>query len=278
MAPDHVIQYQRQGYAVVKGVFAPEEVAELAAAFDRLHAQALQHPKSYRHGNLLYRLGRDADLGRIVRLVQWPSYVDPVLDRFRLDRRILDIVAPLAGDSLKQIINQMHWKPPGAAAAEFGYHQDIRFRRPRAAYRRPAESYIQTGIAIDPHRVSNGAMTVLPGSHLMGELEFGTQNRIMDTALSDADLRQVGLDPSAVVPLELDPGDVALWHLHLVHGSGLNRSTIDRRFYLNGYVTAANCDRGVLAFERGEPRPLGAPVLIHYEELFERPEPHYVDG
>ncbi|HTO84983.1 MAG TPA: phytanoyl-CoA dioxygenase family protein, partial [Methylomirabilota bacterium] len=100
-----MIQYQRQGYAVVKGVFAPEEVAELAAAFHRLHAQALQHPKSYRHGNLLYRLGRDADLGRIVRLVQWPSYVDPVLDRFRLDRRILDIVAPLAGDSLKQIIN-----------------------------------------------------------------------------------------------------------------------------------------------------------------------------
>jgi hypothetical protein len=34
----------------------------------------------------------------------------------------------------------------------------------------------------------------------------------------------------------------------------------------------------VMAFERGEPRPLGAPVLIHYEELFERPEPHYVDG
>ena len=120
-------------------------------------------------------------------------------------------------------------------------------------------------------------MTVLPGSHVMGELEFGTQGRVMDTAMAADDLARAGLDPSAVVPLELDPGDVALWHLHLVHGSGPNRSTIDRRFYLNGYVTAANCDRGVLAFDRGEPRPLGAPVLIHYEDLHARPEPHYVE-
>ena len=274
---DHLDHYWRQGYAVVKGVFAPAEVQEMAAAFDRLQAEALKHPRSYRHGNLLYRLGRDANLGRIVRLVQWPSYVDPVLDRYRLDRRMLEIVGPLIGDSLKQIINQMHWKPPGAAAVEFGYHQDIRFRRPRSAYRRPAESYVQTGIAIDPHRASNGAMTVLPGSHLMGELAFGTEGRVMDKTMSDADLLHLGLDPTAVVPLELDPGDVALWHLHLVHGSGRNRSTIDRRFYLNGYVTAASCDRGVVAFQRGEPRPLGAPVLIHYEDLHARPEPHYIE-
>src|SRR5215467_14873650 len=120
MALDHVDHYRRLGYAVVKGVFGPAEVEDLRAAFDRLHTQALQHPRSYRHGNLLYRLGRDAELGRIVRLVQWPSYVDGILDRFRLDRRMLDIVTPLAGNSLKQIINQMHWKPPGAAATEFG--------------------------------------------------------------------------------------------------------------------------------------------------------------
>src|SRR5215468_6984043 len=195
MAPDHVIQYQRQGYAVVKGVFAPEEVAELAAAFDRLHAQALQHPKSYRHGNLLYRLGRDADLGRIVRLVQWPSYVDSVLDRFRLDRRVLDIVAPLAGDSLKQIINQMHWKPPGAAAAEFAYHQDIRFRRPRSAYREPATAYVQTGIAVDAHRLDNGAMMFCPGSHQKGELALGSAGPILDQAMAADDLARAGLDP-----------------------------------------------------------------------------------
>jgi ectoine hydroxylase-related dioxygenase (phytanoyl-CoA dioxygenase family) len=277
MSSDHVARYRRDGYAAVRGVFAAAEVAEMAAAFDRLQAEGRRHPKSYRHGNLLYRVAEDPAHGRILRLVQWPSYVDATLDRVRLDRRMLEIVAPLIGTTLKQIINQMHWKPPGAAA-EFGWHQDIRFRRPRSAYRRPAESYIQTGIAVDPHGAANGAMRVIPGSHRLGELALGGDGRVMDRHLSDADLVRAGLDPAAAVDLALEPGDVALWHLHLVHGSGPNRSAVDRRFYLNGYVAADNCDRGVLAFRDGEPQPLGAPVLIHYEELHERPDPHYVDA
>jgi hypothetical protein len=53
---------------------------------------------------------------------------------------------------------------------------------------------------------------------------------------------------------------------------------MDRRFYLNGYVVAENCDRGEWAFQGGEPCPLGEPVLVHYEDLYARPEPHYVDA
>jgi ectoine hydroxylase-related dioxygenase (phytanoyl-CoA dioxygenase family) len=203
--------------------------------------------------------------------------VDEVLDRFRLDRRVLAVLAPLIGRDLKQIINQLHWKPPGAAEAEFGYHQDIRFRRPRQAYRDPAGSYVQTGIAVDPHSASNGAMRIIPGSQRLGEIAFERAGAVLDTPLSDEDLRRVGLDPAAAIDLELAAGDMALWHLHLVHGSGPNGSTLDRRFYLNGYVTAANCDRGVLAFREGAPQALGQPVLIHYEALHERPEPHYLE-
>lgn len=261
----------------MRGVFGPGDIAELADAFDRQWAVGLTHPKSFRHGNLLYRLGQDGALGRVLRLVQWPAYVDGVLDRYRLDRRLLEILVPLIGRDLKQIINQLHWKPPGAAEAEFGYHQDIRFRRPRQAYRDPANSYVQTGIAIDPHLATNGAMRVIPGSHRLGELNFERAASVMDSPMSDDDLRQAGLNPAQAIDLELGAGDVALWHLHLVHGSGPNDSSLDRRFYLNGYVTAANCDRGAPAFKHGEPQPLGEPVLIHYEALHERPEPHYLE-
>src|SRR4051812_7611149 len=96
-APDHVEMFERRGYAVVRGVFAPDEIRALAAAFDTVHAEALSHPRSWRHGNLLYRLGDDPALGRIVRLVQWPSYAHPVLDRFRRDPRMRDLVTPLIG-------------------------------------------------------------------------------------------------------------------------------------------------------------------------------------
>lgn len=277
MPNDHLEHYREHGYAVVKAVFRPDEVRELALAFDRVYAQGLHHPASFRHQNVLFRLADDPALGRIVRMVQWPAYFDAVLARYRIDRRILGILAPLIGEDLKQIINQLHWKPPGARGVEFGYHQDIRFRRPREAYRAPAASYVQTGIAIDPHTRDNGAMTILPGSHRLGELAFEAAGRVMDRALSDDDLRALGVDPASKVDLVLEPGDVALWHLNLIHGSGPNTSTRDRRFYLNGYVIAASCDRGEWAFRDGQPCPLGAPQLVHYEDLHTRPDPHYVE-
>jgi len=274
---DYVETYRELGYAVVPGVFTPAELAELAAAFDRVHDEAMSHPKSYRHQNVLYRTSRDAKLGRIVRLVQWPSYLHPVLQRYRTDPRIGDILAPLIGRDVKQIINQLHWKPQGAAMAEFGYHQDIRFRRPRSAYRDPEVNYVQTGIAIDAHTAGSGAMTVLPRSHLLGELDMKISGSVAQTALADDDLTRLGLDPKDVVSLDMAPGDVALWHLDLLHGSGPNRIAPDRRFYINGYVRADACDRGEWAFKGGKPCALGEPVLVHYEDLHTRPGPYDVD-
>jgi hypothetical protein len=121
-------------------------------------------------------------------------------------------------------------------------------------------------------------MRFVPGSHARGDLGLDRSASVLGNAMDDAVLERAGLDPDDVVDLVLEPGDLALWSPFLVHGSGPNRSTIDRRFYLNGYVIADNCDRGVLAFRDGDPQPLGDPVLIHYEDLHARPEPHYVEA
>ncbi len=276
MRCDYVRHYHQHGFAIVRGVFRPREVQELAGAFDRLYEAGLRRGRSYRDHNLLFRVATDPRLGTIVRMVQWPSYENAVLARYRVDPRMLQILAPLVGVDLKQIINQLHWKPPGATNVEFGYHQDIRSRRPRSAYRSPAESYVQTGIAIDAHYAANGAMTVLPGSHRLGELPLGGDRPTMERALDDGELAAVGIDTTRRVHLELDPGDVALWHLHLVHGSGPNVSDGDRRFLINGYVVADSCDRGEWAFRDGVPCALGEPVLVHYEDLYTRPGPFYL--
>ena len=91
-------------------------------------------------------------------------------------------------------------------------------------------------------------------------------------------LEQAGLSESDAIDLLLDPGDLALWSPYLVHGSGTNRSEHRRRFYINGYVRADDCDRGEWAFRDGRPVPLGpTPALVHSEELHERPGPHYVN-
>lgn len=271
-------QYREDGYAVLRGAFSAAEIAELAAAFDRHWVHGMALARSFRHANLFYRLGEDAALGRILRLVQWPSYGDATLARCRTDPRLRAILTPLIGGDVKQIINQLHWKPPGAAGAEFAFHQDARFRRPAAAYRNLAASYVQTGIAIDRHEVANGAMRVYPGSHRLGPVEIPVTGSVMDAAMAEASLAAAGLDPSRLVDLELEPGDLAFWNLFTIHGSGPNRTAGDRRFYLNGYIRAADCDRGEWAFRGGEACPLGVPVLVHYEQLYERPEPHFIDA
>ncbi len=278
MDQDYVSQFRSAGYAVIRGLFAADEVAELVAAFDRIHADAMARGRSWRDRNIFFRMADDKALGPILRYAQWVAWIDETLERTRRDPRILAILEPLVGRDLKQIINQLHWKPPGAAMAEFGFHQDSRSRQPRSAYRDLANSYVQTGIAIDPHTADNGAMVLCPGSHRLGELPFDSTVHAMDAALDVADLRAFGADPDNIVTLEMAPGDFALWHVHTLHGSGPNRAAIDRRLYINGYVIADNCDRGEWAFRDGVPCPLeGDPVLVHYEDLYSKPGPMYVD-
>ena len=269
--------YWRDGFSIVRGFFDAAEIRELGAAIDQLYAEGFRHGRCFRHGNLFYNVAQDKDGAPLVRMVQWPSYHQPVLNALRLDPRFADLLAPLIGGDLKQIINQVHWKAPGSLG-DFAWHQDSRSRRPATAYRNLATAYVQTGLAIDPHGPDSGGMRFIPRSHLRGDLHMDCSTRALGTAMKDDALDAVGLSADDAIDLELEPGDLALWSPYLVHGSGTNRSNHRRRFYINGYVRAPDCDRGEWAFQGGRPVPLDAkPALVHFEELYERPGPHYTD-
>jgi ectoine hydroxylase-related dioxygenase (phytanoyl-CoA dioxygenase family) len=269
--------YWRDGYAVVRGFFDAAEIEEIRVALDQLYAEGTSHGRSFRHGNLFYNVARDGEGEPLVRMVQWPSYHQPVLNRVRLDARFAELLEPLIGADLKQIINQVHWKAPGSLG-DFAWHQDSKSRRPISAYRNLATSYVQTGLAIDPHKPEAGGLRFIRGSHLRGDLHMGGSKHSLGAAMSNKALEAVGFSQAEAIQLVLEPGDLALWSPYLVHGSGQNRSSHRRRFYINGYVRASDCDRGEWAFRDGKAVPLGpAPSLVHYEELRERPGPHFVD-
>ena len=269
--------YWRDGYAIVRGFFEGDEIAQISAATEQLEAEGMAHGRSFRHGNLFYNVAREATGEALVRMVQWPAYHQPALNAVRLDARFAQLLEPLIGNSLKQIINQVHWKAPGSLG-DFAWHQDSRFRRPPTAYRNLATAYVQTGLAVDPHTRESGCMRLIPRSHLRGDLGMDCSKLVLGTAMTDAALDAVGLSVAEAVDLLLDPGDLAIWSPYLVHGSGKNMSNHRRRLYINGYVRARDCDRGEWAFQRGWPVPFGPePALVHYEELRERPGPHYLD-
>jgi ectoine hydroxylase-related dioxygenase (phytanoyl-CoA dioxygenase family) len=267
--------WQRDGFAIVRGFFSSDEAAAIGAEIDEVHAEAIAHGRTFRHGNLYYKIAQDAETGPRVQMVQWPSYHRPKLDAVRLDPRFATLLEPLIGPDIKQIINQLHWKAPGTAG-EFAWHQDSRFRLPSECYRNLGTSYVQTGLAIDPHNAETGGMKLVPRSHVHGHLDLDTTAEVLGRSMQDLALERVGLSAEDSIQLELEPGDLALWNSYLVHGSGTNRSDHQRRFYINGYVKASDCDRGEWAFRDGQPVPLGPePELVHYEALRERSEPHY---
>ena len=270
-------QYWRDGYTIIRGLFDAAEIAEIATATDQLHREGVRHGRSFRHGNLFYNVTTAANDEPLVRMVQWPSYHQLVLNRVRLDTRIGELLEPLIGRDLKQIINQVHWKAPGSLG-EFAWHQDSKSRRPARAFRNLATAYVQTGLAIDPHGPASGGLRFIPGSHLRGDLHMDCERHSLGVSMSADALRSVGLSEGNAIDLELEPGDLVLWSPYLVHGSGKNRSAHKRRFYINGYVRAPDCDRGEWAFRDGRPVRFGPqPALVHYEELRERPGPHYID-
>ena len=267
--------FHEHGYAVVKNVFNAVEVAALKCAADRAKQRGLKVGRAFRHGNLGYWIKDDPRIGTNVIGMQWPSYDEAILESSRRDPRMLTLLEPLIGRNIRQIVNQLHWKTPGSTFA-VSFHRDRINRRPAEAFRALATSYVQTASVIDPMTAENGALLLVPGSHLRKPRSKhpGTGNFVAGN-VSRAYLADEGFCDADLLSIYAEPGDVALWHIDTIHGSEMNQSSEDRCLYINGYVDARNCMRGHWAFIEGQGIPLppiDVPVLVHRDDIFDQIE------
>lgn len=273
-------QYHEEGYAILRDFVSGEALKELRAETARMYQEGLRHHATFRHGNLAFEILPEADFSqRYVIQAYWMSWISDYFERFRRSEAYLTILEPILGPNIKQIAQQIHWKPPGANLTGYRWHQDLRFRPKKEEFRDIETSSVTAGLAVDPSTRENGCLQVVPGSHKLGYLGLSDEGdgQIMKGQSSDDQLRAVGLSPDTVVWLELEPGDLALWGLMTVHGSLPNTSDHDRAFALSSYVRADTTDRGEWAFKDGVSTPIGdAPQLCKFEGLFENPDPHYV--
>lgn len=274
-----VVGMREDGYAVVRGAFTPDEVSELRQHTADLYATGIQHPVTYRHGNLAYEILPERHFGnRYLIQAYWFAWADRWFDRFRSHPTLYTLLEPLLGPNIKQVTQQIHWKPPGARVSGYRFHQDLMFREARSAYDDVVRDSVNVGIAIDRATPANGCLRVVPGSHRMGYLGLSDNGggSIMNGLTADDELRDVGIDPSTIVDVELEPGDMVIWGLLTVHGSLPNDSTHDRAFAISSYVRGDTSQRGEWTWRDGQPVPLGdTPQLCKNERLHERPDPYY---
>ena len=158
---------------------------------------------------------------------------DPVLWSYAIDPAVLAAVRSIVGDALHSISSNVFNKPPGVDGRH-PLHQDLRYFALR-----PADKIVASWTAIDRCTRENGCIAVVPGSHRgslgrHGDPDWPHVNSGF-FALED-------VDPEARVHVEMDPGDLLLFHPLLVHGSGRNRTSGFRRAISTHYASA-DCAR-----------------------------------
>ncbi len=272
-------QYNADGYAIIRGFFDSEVTAELKRKSDELYQVGIQHPVTYRHGNLSYEILPEKHFGqRYLIQAYWFAWADRFFDDFRSRPEYLEILEPQLGGNIRQVTQQIHWKPPGARISGYRFHQDLMFREARHAYDDVVRDTVTIGVAIDRATKENGCLRVVPGSHKLGYLGLSDNGSgsIMKGLTLEDELVGVGIDPASIVDVELEPGDAVMWGLLTVHGSLPNESRVDRAFALSSYVRGETSQRGEWAFKDGVPQRLGTtPQLCKNEKLFDNLEPYY---
>jgi len=158
---------------------------------------------------------------------------DPVLWSYAVDPDVLAAVRSIVGDALYSISSNVFNKPPGVDGRH-PLHQDLRYFALR-----PAEKIVATWTAIDRCTRENGCLAVVPGSH-RGELGWHREPDWDHVNSGFFALDDIDLD--ARVHVEMEAGDMLLFHPLLVHGSGRNRSDGFRRAISTHYA-AADCER-----------------------------------
>lgn len=134
--------------------------------------------------------------------------------------RILEAVEDLYGPDLLCWTTNFFIKEEESPAF-VSWHQDSTYW----GLNRP--DVVTAWVAFTPANASNGAMQVIPGSHKLDQIRhrdtFDKHN-----LLTRGQEIAVEVDESQAVRLDLEPGEMSLHHVRLVHGSPPNTSD-DRR-------------------------------------------------
>ena len=229
LTKDGVQCFWHDGYAVVRGLWTPQEVDAMRGAFDRLSDVADHVRTSGPHAGSEFVLDApDPDAPVRIHRVVWCGGLEPVLDRLGQDTRLVDIAAQLLGSrEVEQLINQAHFKRPGDEIS-FPWHQDSVHRRYGTDLWTDVNglgSFVEIATAVDAVHDGNGPLQFIPGSHHAGHI----------TPPGEREVPANLFDVSRAVSPQLEPGDAVVFGPYVIHGSGPNRSRTPRRMFLNGF-------------------------------------------
>ncbi|NYZ12662.1 phytanoyl-CoA dioxygenase family protein [Azospirillum sp. RWY-5-1] len=223
LTDEQIAGFHANGFVTRIPVLTPAEVAELVARTEAFEAERPQ--------DVSWAFDIKCNL-----LLDWV---------YELGRheRLLDAVEDLIGPDILMTNGVYRNKNPGSAV-DYGWHQD-------SARIQVDPTFVICYVALSPATSENGCLRAIPG----------TQDRVRPFSLTEGPgqrkrlvARVIDVDESQAVDLVLEPGEAAIFHSNLVHGSAPNLSQSRRMALLYDYTPAAarqNVGRGSGQLVRG---------------------------
>ena len=204
---DEVAHYRREGWVVPRFRLPPARVAAMVEALETL----LRQNPGVRPEKLVsaHIEGKDGegDNGEGVRGSR------AFLDLAR-DPEIVELVSGVLGEDV--ILWGCHvFCKPAVEGYETPWHQDGHYWpiRPLAT--------CTAWVALEPSTVENGCLRVIPRSHAERRLHDHLHEDRTDLTLNQ---RLAHVDEAAAVDIELQPGEMSLHDVYMIHGARANTS------------------------------------------------------
>ena len=218
----HLENYHRNGYVVVRNFFSKEEIDvfyELAVSDTLISKNSIDRT--------------DAS-GLKTRLALWYALDDSLYSKFAASARIVEGVEAILGGRAAHYHSKLMQKEPKTGGA-WEWHQDYGYWYKNNGFLFPDMLSVVT--ALTPATKENGCLQMIRGSHKMGRVEHGFSGEQVG-----ADMEKVN-EALKIMPLdylEMEPGDTAFFHCNVLHASAANLSDKPRWSIITAYNLAAN--------------------------------------
>jgi len=234
--------YREQGYVIPNFRLPEELLGRLRAALDRLLATYTDVAQEDIANPHMLPPTQGPDMNPFMTAARYPQ--------------LLDMLEQLIGPDIVLWITRVLCKP-ASKGREVPWHQDGEYwpMRPLAT--------CSVWIALDPVSTSNGCMRFIPGSHRQQELyRHHVSNR--DNLVLNLELDQDQFDEAKAVNVELEPGQMSLHDVRLIHGSLANTSGQRRAALIMRYMPAtSHYDRSLVTQRRDN-----SPFNIYHQPLW----------
>lgn len=214
--------FDRQGYCIVRALFAPDEVDEIKNRFITLHAEG---PVENHFSPVPEAEAQGDPLKTHPRYMQ-PHRIDPVSRRYLLHPGVMTVLTALFEADPLAVQSMYYFKPPGSRGQALHQDQFYLLVEPGTC--------IAAWTAIDAADADNGGMYIVPETQ---EAEV--------VCPEAADLSESFINHSVPIPkgkraieAKMQPGDTLFFNGRTIHGSGPNRSRDRwRRSFICHYVS-----------------------------------------